>query len=1148
VCNRGEIAIRIFRACTELGIETVAIYTHEDRFSLHRYKADEAYQIGTPGSPVRAYLNVDEVVAIAKACGADAIHPGYGFLSERADLRAAAEAAGITFVGPSVETLEVAGDKVKTLELARKLKIPTVPGSGRIDDLASARSFAKKVGFPLIFKASFGGGGRGMRVVRGAAELEAAYRAASSEAESAFGRADVYLEKYLERPRHIEVQLLGDGSGKVAHLFERDCSVQRRHQKVIEVAPAVSLGRSVREKLYAHALSLGRALKLLSAATAEFLIDKKGAVYFIEINPRIQVEHTVTEEITGVDLVQSQIRIAQGRSLGELGISQKELSPHGVAIQCRVTTEDPANGFQPDSGKLLTYRSASGFGIRLDAGSAFTGAAISPYYDSLLVKVTAHGRTIEDAAQKLRRCLREFRIRGVKTNIPFLEKLLAHPVFLEGETRTTFIEETPELFQFAQRRDRANRLLRFLGEVTVNGHAAMPGLARPKADYGSPLIAFSTAGFPAQYPSAPAKGWRDVLLREGIKKFLGRVREAPALLITDTTIRDAHQSLLATRLRTHDMLQAARHIAHQTPQLFSLEMWGGATFDVCLRFLKEDPWERLSQLRATIPNILFQMLIRGANVVGYKNYPDNVVREFVKESAAAGIDIFRIFDCFNNLEQMETTISAVKKTGALAECCICYTGDLLEEEARRKAKQPSKFDLRYYLARAKELERAGADILAIKDMAGLLRPYSAEVLIKSLREETDLPIHFHTHDTAGGQVGSYLKAAEAGVDIVDCAISSMSGVTSQPCLEGLVAALSGTPRDTGLSLEKLTPFGSYWERVRGWYAPFESDLRAATGEVYLNEIPGGQYSNFRPQAQSLGVGDRWDELKRAYRDVDRLLGRVIKVTPSSKAIGDLAIFLISNNLTVDDLVARADELNFPASVVELFQGELGTPYGGFPEELRRRVLRGRAIVKDATGSSLAPADFKDAEKKASECLGEAANARDTLSHILYPHVYRDYAQHHQAYGDVMALPTPPFLYGLREAEEVVVDLEPGKRLFITLVTVSDAGANGERAVIFELNGQTRSITVRDKKIAPKDSSARKAEPGNQREVGAPLAGALVEVAVKIGQSVKREEKLFVVEAMKMQSIVKAPKDGKVKAVGAKVGTKVEAGELVIELE
>jgi len=1144
VCNRGEIAIRIFRACAELGIKTVAIYSYEDRFSLHRYKADEAYQIGEPGNPVGVYLNIPAIIALAEDTGANAIHPGYGFLSEKIELYRACQAAGIIFVGPDGEALETSGDKNKAVALARRLKIPTVEGSAVLAGVPAAKQFAAKVGYPIILKSVYGGGGRGMRVVKAESETETAFKEASGEALKSFGSSELYAEQFLDAPKHIEVQLIGDGSGSVVHLFERDCSVQRRHQKLIEVAPAASLSDAQRKELYGYALALGRELKLRAAATAEFLVDKSGKIFFIEINPRIQVEHTVTEEITNVDIVQTQLRIADGETLSSLGLTQDKITTLGTAIQCRITTEDPEHDFRPDYGKLVVYRSASGFGIRLDAGSAFTGAVISPYYDSLLVKVTARGADIKDAASKLKRCIREFRVRGVTTNIPFLERVLQNEDFLSGKARTTFLNEHPELFELSQTRDRANRLLGFLADITINGHQEMPGLKRPE---NLPSVHVPHLSAP-MLASPPPKGWRDDFKELGKKKFLEKVRKEKRLLVTDTTFRDAHQSLLATRLRTYDILRVAKPLSYLCPQLFSLEMWGGATFDVALRFLREDPWQRLEQLREAVPNVLFQMLVRGANIVGYKTYPDNLVKKFCAEATERGIDIFRIFDCFNNLYQMQNTIDAVKEAGALAEVCICYTGDVAKEEAIKKAGGNSKYDLSYYLARGEELVKAGAEIIAIKDMAGLLRPYSAELLISALKKEFDVPIHLHTHDTAGGQISTYLKAAEAGVDVVDCAFASMSGVTSQPSLEGLVASLENTARDPGLKVESLTQFSSYWEAVRAKYASFESDLKTATGEVYLNEIPGGQYSNFRPQAASVGLADRWSELKDAYAEVNKMLGNIIKVTPSSKVVGDLALFLVANNLSIDAFKEQADKLNLPASVIELFMGELGEPYGGFDEKLREKVLRGKKPARGRPGENKDAVDFAKAQQEADKLLGRKASAGDTLSLLLYPKVFEQYSANDVLYGDVSVVPTENFLYGLERGEEIVVDLEPGKRLFVSLAAISEPRETGERTVFFELNGQPRNMDVVDKAVGVKVKTNAKADSGNLKHVSAPLAGILVSVEVKAGDKVSKDQTLFTVEAMKMQTGVCAPNAGTVRAVQLAAGTKVESGDLVVEME
>ncbi|MCL4123130.1 UNVERIFIED_CONTAM: hypothetical protein GTU68_049332 [Idotea baltica] len=1137
VANRGEIAIRVFRACTELGLPTVAVYSTEDKFSLHRYKADEAYEIGVEGSPVKSYLNVEEIIAVAKHVGADAIHPGYGFLSERQELIKAAKKEGITCITPSLETLTIAGDKVATRELAKSCGVPIIPGSEAIENAAEIESFADSIGYPVMVKASYGGGGRGMRKVDSAGLLEESVESAQAEANATFGRAEVFIEKFIERPKHLEVQLLGDGTGEVVHLYERDCSVQRRHQKVIEFAPAVGLSEEKRTELLDYALLLGRKLKLKCAATAEFLMDQSGELFFIEINPRIQVEHTVTEEVTGIDIVQSQIRIAAGQSLKELGLNQESITCDNVAIQCRITTENPENSFLPDYGKLLAYRSAAGFGIRLDAGSAFAGGEVTPFYDSLLVKVTARAADIEFAAKRMRRALSEFRIRGVRTNIPFLENVLKCRDFLEANARTDFLEQHPELLDFPQRQDRANRLLLFIADVTLNGHELMPDKKRPEKIRLVP---------PPRIEDKPPSGWRDVYKSTERKVFLDKIRNEKSVLITDTTMRDAHQSLLATRMRTIDMLPVADLLARQCSDLFSLEMWGGATFDVALRFLKEDPWQRVALLREKIPNVLFQMLLRGANGVGYKSYPDNVIKTFIENSVDAGIDIFRVFDSLNNVERMRNAIDSVRSANGIAEACICYTGDVLSES--RKDAINSKFNLSYYTKLASELTNAGADILAVKDMAGLLRPEAAKVLISALRDVTDLPIHLHTHDTAGGQVATYLKAAEAGVDVVDCAFASLSGVTSQPSLESFVAALENTERESKLSLAKLTPFSAYWEGVRSQYTPFESDLRASTAEVYLNEIPGGQYSNFRPQAESLGLGEKWAELKEAYAAVNRLFGGIVKVTPSSKVVGDMALFMVANDLSELDVCDRAEQLDVPASVVEFFQGEIGTPYGGFPKELQEKILRGKEKFTTSVSERLNDADFEETKKVVSELLGRSASTKDALSYLLYPHVFKDYAKAIKDYGNLLWLPTPAFFYGMYEGEEIEVDIEAGKRLIIQLVAISDASEEGMRTVFFNLNGQPRAISVQDRAISPKTQGNEKADSEVPGSIGSPLAGALVGIEITEGSSVSIDSALFTVEAMKMQTIVRSPVEGVVKRVVLSEGTRVDVSDLIIEIE
>jgi pyruvate carboxylase len=1150
VANRGEIAIRVFRACTELGCKTVAVYSAEDRFSLHRYKADEAYQVGLPGSPVKSYLDVEEIIAVALHAQCDAIHPGYGFLSERAELVAAAQKSGISCITPSEETLMIAGDKVQTRALAERCGVPVIPGATiAAADIRRCAEQAEALGFPVMVKASFGGGGRGMRRINSAEEVGAGIESASAEALAAFGRAEIFLEKYIERPKHLEVQLLGDGTGEVVHLYERDCSVQRRHQKVTEFAPAIALSPDKRAELLEYALTLGRALSLRSAATAEFLLSEDGKIYFIEINPRIQVEHTVTEEITGIDIVQSQIRIASGESLADLGLQQETIRCSGVAIQCRITSENPENDFAPDYGTLVAYRSASGFGIRLDAGSAFTGAVISPYYDSLLVKVTARAGDMRFAASRMRRALSEFRIRGVRTNIPFLENLLRSPEFLSGEARTDFLEAHPELKRFPKRKDRANKLLKFLGEVTVNGHALMPGLERPRDLRPLDIPRISVGDRPLgrfESPPPPPAGWRDRYRSMPREQFFAQLRETKELLVTDTTLRDAHQSLMATRMRTFDMLPIADVLAQRCSGLFSLEMWGGATFDVALRFLLEDPWERVALLRKRIPNVLFQMLLRGANGVGYKTYPDNLVTEFTARAVEAGIDVFRIFDSLNNVDRMANALRAVRDSGGIAEGCICYTGDVLAESVGKVA-QP-KFTLAYYQDLTRQLIDAGTDIIAIKDMAGLLRPYAATILIDAIRDVTDLPIHLHSHDTAGGQIATYIKAAESGVDVVDCAFASLSGTTSQPSLEALVAALENTPRQTSLVLSSLTPLSTYWEGVRAFYQPFESDLKSSTAEVYANEIPGGQYSNFRPQAESLGLGDKWQELKQAYTAVNKLFGGIVKVTPSSKVVGDMAIFMVANDLSAEDVQRRAAELDFPASVVEFFEGELGTPYGGFPEPLRTAVLRGKSIEQESKADPLPDADFAAATRTATEMLGREASIRDALSYLLYPHVFKEYAQAQRSFGDVSWLPSLAFFYGLDEGEEVEIEIEAGKRLIIKLVSVGDPQPNGMRRVYFELNGQARTSEVRDRAIVSENLGHGKSNPSAKGEIGAPLAGALVSVDVKEGDVVSIGTSLCTVEAMKMQTIVRAPFAGKIKKILLKAGTKVDVADLILVLE
>ncbi|HEX3147494.1 MAG TPA: pyruvate carboxylase [Gemmataceae bacterium] len=1140
VANRSEIAIRVFRSAHELGVRTVAIYSHEDRFALHRFKADEAYPVGRAGEPIRAYLDIPGIVALAKRIGADAIHPGYGFLSENAHFARACAEAGITFIGPKPQILEELGDKVAARKIAKDAQVPILSGSDNpVQTIEEARSIAERLGYPVMVKAAMGGGGRGMRPVLNPDQLEPALDQARREASAAFGVADVFLEKLVRRARHIEVQLLGDRHGNLVHLFERDCTIQRRHQKVVELAPAPNLADDVRQQILDAALRVGRAVGLDNAGTVEFLLDSEtGQYYFIEVNPRIQVEHTVTEVVTGYDIVRSQILIAQGSPLtdDDIGLGdQSKITTHGFAIQCRVTTEDPANSFVPDYGRLTAYRSSGGTGIRLDAGTAFSGAVITPFYDSLLVKVTTSGIRFTDAARRMERCLQEFRIRGVKTNIPFLLNLINHPKFLAGETTTRFIDETPDLFRFKSRRDRASRILGYIADVIVNGH--------PEVKVRVPAEARGHAVAPATPQAAILEGTRNRLLELGPEGFAKWVRAQKKLLITDTTMRDAHQSLFATRMRTIDMTRIADRYARVHGDFFSLEMWGGATFDTSMRFLKESPWDRLDRLRTAIPNVLFQMLLRAANAVGYTNYPDNVVEAFVRESARAGIDVFRIFDSLNWLDNLRPVIAAVRnQPNAIAEAAICYTGDILDPKR-------DKYSLSYYVNLAKELVRAGAHVLAIKDMAGLLKPYAAKKLVRSLRQEIELPIHFHTHDTAGGQVASYVMAAEERVDIVDCAFASMAGLTSQPSLNALVEALRYTDRDPGMSFDELQATANYWEEVRKDYAPFETGNKAASSEVYLHEMPGGQYANLFQQARSLGVGDRWHEVGRTYAAVNQMFGDIVKVTPSSKVVGDMALFMLANNLTPEQVLDPKRELAFPESVVEFFEGKLGQPPGGFPEALQTKILRGRKPFTHRPGVTLPPADFEalsaDLEKK----LNRKPTDRDLNSHLMYPKVFADLVEHQKKFSDTSILPTGTFFYGMEAGEEVSVDIEPGKTLIIKFLTVGDARDDGRRQVFFELNGQPREIAVLDRTAAKEGAARRvKAEPGNPLHVAAPMPGAVVTVVIAAGEEVAAGQKLLTLEAMKMETTLYADRAGRIAEVLARPHTQVEAGDLLVRFE
>jgi pyruvate carboxylase len=1137
--NRSEIALRVFRAATESGLRTVAIYAQEDRLSVHRFKADEAYLIGHGLGPVGAYLDIEGIVSLAKEKSVDMIHPGYGFLSENADFAEACEEAGIVFVGPRPELLRLMGDKTAARNLARKLGVPTLGGTNEpLEDRAEAVKIAKEIGFPLIIKAAFGGGGRGMRVVHHPSDLAHLLDEARGEAGQAFGNPAVFLEKYIPRAKHIEVQVLGDKYGQVLHLHERDCSVQRRHQKVVEIAPAVGLDETVREALCDASVRIAREIAYDNAGTIEFLYDLDTKEwFFIEMNPRIQVEHTVTEMITGIDLVRSQILIAQGRPLfgPELDLPAQDKIPRiGYAVQCRITTEDPENKFTPDYGKILNYRSAAGFGIRLDGGMGDTGSIITPFYDSLLVKITASGRSFGIALQRMDRALREFRIRGVKTNIPFLENVIANPTFRSGQATTTLIDTTPELFRFKPRRDRATKLLNFLGDVVVNGNPVVKGYALE-----GPLLAPESPRL--DHKQIPPPGTRQLLLELGPRGFADWTSKQKRLLITDTTFRDAHQSLLATRVRTYDMLAVADAMARRTARLFSLEIWGGATFDTAMRFLHEDPWERLRQLRARIPNICFQMLFRGSNAVGYSNYPDNVVAGFVKHAAAAGIDIFRIFDSLNYAPNLKVAMEAVHETHAICEAAICYTGDILD---RKRAK----YSLKYYVKLARELERMGAHFLAIKDMAGLCRPYAAHALVKALKEEIGLPIHFHTHDTSGLNAASVLKASEANVDVVDLAIASMSGSTSQPNLNSIVAALQNTPRDSGLDLEALNEFADYWEHVRDFYKPFDTAPIAGSAEVYLHEMPGGQYTNLKEQAAAMGLAHRWPEIARTYAEVNDLFGDIVKVTPSSKVVGDMALFLFTRGIKPADVVnLDPGSVPFPESVIDMLSGGLGKPVGGWPKKVQQVVLGKRKPIRGRPGERLPPLNFKKTRDDLESKLKREIIDDDLYSHLMYADVFAEYARFSRDYSDVSVLPTPAFFYGLKPNEEIAVSIEEGKTLFIKLINVGAPDKDGLRTVTFELNGMGREAAILDRSIHAKPKSRLKADPADPMQLAAPIPGIVTALAVSVGNKVAKDEKVLTLEAMKMQTTLYATCDGVIDQICVQVGDSVESKDLLVKM-
>lgn len=1137
VANRGEIAIRILRAASELKLRTVAIYTYEDRYSLHRYKADESYQIGEDDDPLKPYLDIETIIKTAKKHGVEIIHPGYGFLSENVNFARRCREEGIIFVGPKTEVMEQLGDKVAAKKLARRVNVPLIEDSKQ--DLTSfeiAKEEAARIGYPIMVKAAAGGGGRGMRVVRDEAQLEVEFKEAKGEAKTAFGDDTVFIEKYIQNPKHIEIQILGDDYGNIVHLFERDCSVQRRFQKVVEVAPCLSIEAFTKDKLYNYALRIAHEVGYSNAGTVEFLVDEDESIYFIEVNPRVQVEHTITEEITGVDIVRSQILIAMGYSLSHKSIhikSQQSLKVEGVAIQCRVTTEDPNNGFKPDYGTLIAYRSASGMGIRLDAGSAYAGAQISPFFDSLLVKVSGSGRTMKGAAQRLHRALREFRVRGVKTNIDFLLNLLQDETFLAGKATVNFIKENPHLLELPRRRDRGTKLLRYLAEVIVNGHPDVKKVDRDKI-FRQPIVPKFRAAQP------PREGTRQILQTLGAAGFAKWLKEQNAVYYTDTTFRDAHQSLLATRMRTYDMKRVAESYAHHHSQgLFSMEVWGGATFDVAHRFLKESPWERLKILREAIPNICFQMLLRGSNAVGYKAYPDNLVVKFIEEAAEKGIDIFRVFDSLNWVESMKVSIQTIReKTNSVAEACICYTGDLSDPNEQ-------KYTLDYYVKMAKELEDLGAHIIAIKDMAGLLKPKAAELLISALKQAVDLPIHLHTHDTSSIQSATYLKAVDAGVDVIDVAIASMSGLTSQPNFNSVAAMLEGHPRAFPIDLASLNKFSNYWEAVRDYYYPFESELRAGSADIYETEIPGGQYSNLRPQARGLGLEDQFETIKQNYKIANELFGNLVKVTPSSKVVGDMAMFMTSNNLSKEDILERGHSLAFPDSVKALMRGDLGQMQGGFPSEIQKIVLQGETPYTERPNTHLAPIDFEQESTEFYKEFGEHYHLEDFISYKLYPKVFKDYHTFREKYGVVRPIPTPAFFYGMEANEEIIVEIEKGKAVIIKFLNKTEANDQGSRLVFFRLNGQTRAIEVQDQAAKVTQSVHQKAS--GDHEIGAPLQGNLSKILVKAGDQVKANDPLFIIEAMKMESTITAPMDGEVKKVYLSEKTLVEQNDLIVEL-
>ena len=1136
VANRGEIAIRIFRACTELEISTVGIYSDEDSGSFHRYKADESYLIGKGKKPIDAYLDIEGIIALAKDSGANAVHPGYGFLAENAEFARRLEEEGIIFIGPTSKHLDMFGDKVKARDQAIAADIPVIPGSdGPVHSVEEVTQFGDSNGYPIIVKASLGGGGRGMRIIESAEEVEQAFERAKSEAKAAFGSDEMYVEKYIDKPKHIEVQILGDTHGNIVHLYERDCSIQRRHQKVVEIAPSISLEDGMREEICEAAVQLMKKIGYVNAGTVEFLVSD-GKFYFIEVNPRIQVEHTITEMVTGIDIVHSQIHIADGKNLHDETTqipAQDQIPLFGFAIQSRVTTEDPLNDFMPDTGKLMVYRSGGGFGVRLDAGNGFQGAVITPHYDSLLVKVSTWGMTFSEAAAKMSRNLLEFRIRGIKTNIPFLENVVKHKKFLVGDYNTGFIDSTPELFLFPTRLDRGTKILNYIGNVTVNG---FPGIDKESKPIFNELRKPSI-----DLLKPPTPGTKQILDERGPDGLIQWIKEQDDVLLTDTTFRDAHQSLLATRMRTADMTAIASESARMMPDLFSYEIWGGATFDVAYRFLKEDPWDRLLKLREQIPNTLFQMLFRGANAVGYTNYPDNVIREFVKKSAEAGIDVFRIFDSLNWIKGMEVAIDATREAGKVAEAAICYTGDILDDSR-------DKYTVGYYKKMAKDLESAGAHILAIKDMAGLLKPEAAYRLVSELKDVTNLPIHLHTHDTSGNGIFTYARAIDAGVDIVDTALGSMAGLTSQPSASSLYYAMKGGQRAVRADVEPLEDLSRYWEDVRKYYTHFESGMMSPHTEIYVHEMPGGQYSNLQQQAKAVGLGERWEEVKTMYSRVNFLFGDVVKVTPSSKVVGDMALFMVQNELDEKSVLVRGTSIDFPESVIEFFGGHIGQPHGGFPKELQKVILKGREAITVRPGELLEDIDFEALRDEMNEKLERPVTSHEILSYALYPKVFEEYSAMIKEFGDVSVIDTPEFLFGMRLGEEVEIEIQKGKTLIVKLVSISEPQSDATRVIYFELNGQPREVIIEDVNVESDVIRKLKADPANSSHIAATMPGTVLKVAVSIGTKVKRGQHLIITEAMKMETTIQAPFDGVVEEIYVTAGDSISTGDLLIEVK